>query len=86
MDIYIILLKNVTNIDISEQNKTFYLLFQDDEIKELNEMLTEAGETFQAKEKEIADLQKKLSEDKLHNEEEVNDSLTTAGSCSDSVL
>lgn len=49
-------------------------------------MLTEAGETFQAKEKEIADLQKKLSEDKLHNEEEVSDSLTTAGSCSDSVL
>lgn len=43
-------------------------------------MLTEAGETFQAKEKEIADLQKKLSEDKLHNEEEVSDSLTTAGS------
>lgn len=49
-------------------------------------MLTEAGETFQAKEKEIADLQKKLSEDKLHNEEEVNDSLTTAGSYSDLVL
>lgn len=49
-------------------------------------MLTEAGETFQAKEKEIADLQKKLSEDKLHNEEEVSDSLTTVGSCSDSVL
>lgn len=49
-------------------------------------MLTEAGETFQAKEKEIADLQQKLSEDKLHNEEEVSDSLTTAGSCSDLVL
>lgn len=49
-------------------------------------MLTEAGETFQAKEKEIADLQQKLSEDKLHNEEEVSDSLTTAGSYSDSVL
>lgn len=45
-------------------------------------MLTEAGETFQAKEKEIADLQQKLSEDKLHNEEEVSDSLTTTGSCS----
>lgn len=84
MDIYIIL--KMSQILTSLSRTKLYLLFQDDEIKELNEMLTEAGETFQAKEKEIADLQQKLSEDKLHNEEEVSDSLTTAGSCSDSVL
>lgn len=48
-------------------------------------MLTEAGETFQAKEKEIADLKQKLTEDKIHNEEEVGSSLTTTGTYSDSV-
>lgn len=51
-------------------------------------MLTEAGETFQAKEKEIADLQQKLAKDTKNNEEEVGSSLTTAGTYmySDSVL
>lgn len=49
-------------------------------------MLTEAGETFQAKEKEIADLQQKLTEDAKNNEEEVGSSLTTAGTYPDSVL
>lgn len=49
-------------------------------------MLTEAGETFQAKEKEIADLQQKLAKDTKNNEEEVGNSLTTAGTYSDSVL
>lgn len=76
MYIYIILKMSQILTSLS-QNKTFYLLFfQDDEIKELNEMLTEAGETFQAKEKEIADLQQKLTEDAKNNEEEVGSSLT----------
>lgn len=87
MYIYIILKMSQILTSLS-QNKTFYLLFffQDDEIKELNEMLTEAGETFQAKEKEIADLKQKLTEDAKNNEEEVGSSLTTAGTYSDSVL
>lgn len=83
-----IILKMSQILTSLSQNKTFYLLFffQDDEIKELNEMLTEAGETFQAKEKEIADLKQKLTEDAKNNEEEVGSSLTTAGTYSDSVL
>lgn len=85
MYIYIIL-KIPLILTSLRQNKTLYwLFFQDDEIKELNEMLTEAGETFQAKEKEIADLKQKLTEDKIHNEEEVGSSLTTTGTYSDSV-
>lgn len=49
-------------------------------------MLIEVGETFQVKEKEIVDFQKKLLEDKLYNEEEVNDSFIIVGLCFDLVL
>lgn len=49
-------------------------------------MLIEVGETFQVKEKEIVDFQKKLLEDKLYNEEEVNDSFIIVGLCLDLVL
>lgn len=49
-------------------------------------MLIEVGEIFQVKEKEIVDFQKKLLEDKLYNEEEVNDSFIIVGLCFDLVL
>lgn len=49
-------------------------------------MLIEVGETFQVKEKEIVDFQKKLLEDKLYNEEEVNDSFIIVGLYFDLVL
>lgn len=49
-------------------------------------MLIEVGEIFQVKEKEIVDFQKKLLEDKLYNEEEVNDSFIIVGLCLDLVL
>lgn len=49
-------------------------------------MLIEVGEIFQVKEKEIVDFQQKLLEDKLYNEEEVNDSFIIVGLCLDLVL
>lgn len=49
-------------------------------------MLIEVGEIFQVKEKEIVDFQQKLLEDKLYNEEEVNDSFIIVGLCFDLVL
>lgn len=49
-------------------------------------MLIEVGEMFQVKEKEIVDFQRKLLEDKLYNEEEVNDSFIIVGLCLDLVL